>query len=113
MRSSDAGLVSCRISIERFLGRNCVTIEAVDSYLTVVQSDISSQQGAIMSDKKKNEKSTPQPDTKADKKASETVHLSAEELRKISGGANSGGKKPTSLTACQLCSGEASDDNPE
>lgn len=47
-----------------------------------------------MSDKKKNEKSTPQPDTKADKKASETVHLSAEELRKISGGANSGGKNP-------------------
>ncbi len=40
-----------------------------------------------MSDKKKNEKSTSQPDTKADKKTSETVHLSAEELRKISGGA--------------------------
>lgn len=41
-----------------------------------------------MSDKKKkNEKSTPQTDTKADKKVSETVHLSAEDLRKISGGA--------------------------
>ena len=38
-----------------------------------------------MSDKK-NEKPASQPDTKADKKTSETVHLSAEELRKISGG---------------------------
>ena len=41
-----------------------------------------------MSDKKKkNEKSAPRPDTKADKKTSETVNLSAEDLRKISGGA--------------------------
>jgi len=40
-----------------------------------------------MSDKKKNEKPKSQPDTKADRKTSETVNLSAEELRKISGGA--------------------------
>jgi hypothetical protein len=39
-----------------------------------------------MVDKKK-EKPTPKPETKEDKKASETVHLSAEDLRKISGGA--------------------------
>ena len=39
-----------------------------------------------MSDKKKNDKSTSQGDSKADKKTSETVHLSADELRKISGG---------------------------
>ncbi len=35
---------------------------------------------------KKKERPTPKPETKADKKTSETVHLSAEELRKISGG---------------------------
>ncbi len=36
---------------------------------------------------KKKEKPAPKPETKADKKTSETVHLSAEDLRKISGGA--------------------------
>jgi len=41
---------------------------------------------AIMSDKNKNEKSKPKGETKSDKKTSETVNLSAEELRKISGG---------------------------
>ena len=41
---------------------------------------------AIMSGKDKNKKPAPKPDAKEDKKTSETVHLSAEELRKISGG---------------------------
>lgn len=40
---------------------------------------------------KKKEKPAPRPDTKADKKASETVNLSAEDLRKISAGASGGG----------------------
>ena len=39
-----------------------------------------------MSDKGKSEKPAPKPEGKEDKKTSETVHLSAEELRKISGG---------------------------
>lgn len=38
-----------------------------------------------MGDKKK-ERPAPKPETKADKKTSETVHLSADELRRISGG---------------------------
>jgi len=62
-------------------------IDGVDSYFTgraIRQLFIVE---AVMSDKKKNEKSAPRPDTKADKKTSETVQLSAEELRKISGGA--------------------------
>ena len=61
-------------------------IRRVNSYLTVERSDRHFTEEAIMSDKKKNEKPASQPDTKADKKTSETVHLSAEELRKISGG---------------------------
>jgi len=40
-----------------------------------------------MSDKKPQEKPVPKQEVKADQKTSETVHLSAEELRKISGGA--------------------------
>ncbi len=40
-----------------------------------------------MTEPNKNEKSTSRPETKTDKKGSETVHLSAEDLRKISGGA--------------------------
>ena len=40
-----------------------------------------------MSDKGKSKKPEPKPENPADKKTSETVHLSAEELRKISGGA--------------------------
>src|SRR5271157_2489948 len=46
-----------------------------------------------MSEKKKG-KPAPKPDTKADKKTSETVHLSAEDLRKISGGARSNTPPP-------------------
>jgi hypothetical protein len=47
-----------------------------------------------MSEKKPREKPMPKPDKKVDHKTSETVHLSAEELRKISGGAGgtAGGK---------------------
>ena len=41
---------------------------------------------AVMSDKEPHEKPAPNPDKKAEQKTSETVHLSAEELRKISGG---------------------------
>ncbi len=47
-----------------------------------------------MSDKKKNEKAAPQPETNANKKTSETVQLSAEDLRKISGGAKTGNPPP-------------------
>ncbi len=43
-----------------------------------------------MSENKK-EKPAPKQDTKADKKTSETVHLSAEDLRRISGGASATG----------------------
>jgi hypothetical protein len=39
-----------------------------------------------MSDKDLKEKAGPKPDPNLDKKASETVNLSAEELRRISGG---------------------------
>jgi hypothetical protein len=46
-----------------------------------------------MGDKKK-AKPAPKPGTKSDKKTSETVQLSADELRKISGGAVAGGPKP-------------------
>jgi hypothetical protein len=49
---------------------------------------------ATMSDKKKKDKPAPKPDAKDEKKTSETVHLSAEELRKISGGAGVGGINP-------------------
>ena len=42
---------------------------------------------AVMSEKKPHEKPAPKADKKAEQKTSETVHLSAEELRKISGGA--------------------------
>ena len=41
-----------------------------------------------MSDKKEQQKSAPKPDTKADSNKTETVQLSAEELKKISGGAH-------------------------
>jgi hypothetical protein len=40
-----------------------------------------------MSDKKAHKKPAPKADPKADPKKGETVNLSAEELRKISGGA--------------------------
>ncbi len=43
-----------------------------------------------MSENKK-EKPAPKQDAKADKKTSETVHLSAEDLRKISGGGSATG----------------------
>ncbi len=43
---------------------------------------------------KKKEKPAPKPDTKVEKKTSETVNLSAEELRKISGGAGVGTTGP-------------------
>lgn len=39
-----------------------------------------------MSDQKKPQKATPEPDAKANEKESETVHLTAQELRNISGG---------------------------
>jgi hypothetical protein len=39
-----------------------------------------------MSQTKKRDKTPPTPDPKKGQKTSETVHLSAEELRKISGG---------------------------
>jgi hypothetical protein len=51
---------------------------------------------------KKKEKPAPKPDTKADKKTSETVNLSAEDLRKISGGAIAtppGGNRPKTNTS--------------
>jgi len=41
-----------------------------------------------MSDKKEQQKSAPKPGTKADSNKTETVQLSAEELKKISGGAH-------------------------
>ena len=62
-------------------------IEGVNSYFTGRAFRNLFIGEPVMSDKKKHEKSAPQPDTKADKKTSETVNLSAEELRKISGGA--------------------------
>jgi hypothetical protein len=39
-----------------------------------------------MSDKPKDEKSAPKTEQATEKKGSDTVHLSAEELRKLSGG---------------------------
>jgi len=51
---------------------------------------------------KKKEKPAPKPDTKADKKTSVTVNLSAEDLRKISGGAIAtppGGNRPKTNTS--------------
>ncbi len=42
-----------------------------------------------MSTKEKNQKADPKPQTEPEQKTSETVHLSAEELRKISGGQTS------------------------
>jgi len=44
-----------------------------------------------MADKPKEKRETREPDSKKEKKTSETVHLSAEELKKISGGAQAGG----------------------
>jgi hypothetical protein len=43
-----------------------------------------------MSDKNAQKKPAPKADPKADPKKSETVNLSAEELRKISGGSSTG-----------------------
>ncbi len=62
-------------------------IEGVNSYFTGRAFRKLFIGEPVMSDKKKHEKSPPKPDTKGEKKTSETVHLSAEELRKISGGA--------------------------
>ena len=45
-------------------------------------------------DQDKEKKPAPKPDAQADKKTSETVHLSAEELRRISGGTHATGPKP-------------------
>jgi hypothetical protein len=50
-----------------------------------------------MSDKKtqkKTEKKEPKSETTPDRKTAETVHLSAEELRKISGGAGATSGQP-------------------
>jgi hypothetical protein len=48
-----------------------------------------------MSNKKQDrEKAKPKPEPEAEKKTSETVHLSAEELRKISGGSGAPVQNP-------------------
>jgi len=69
-------------------------IERVDSYLTGRAFRELFTAEVVMSDKKKNEKAAPQPETNANKKTSETVQLSAEDLRKISGGAKTGNPPP-------------------
>ena len=61
-------------------------VDTVDSYLIFRGVNGVLILEAKMSDEKKEKKSAPKPETKADKKGSETVHLSAEDLRKISGG---------------------------
>jgi hypothetical protein len=66
----------------------------VDSFLVFREVSQSYPEEAVMSGQKKPQTPTPKPDANVDKKTSETVNLSAEELRKISGGAGAVGSNP-------------------